>query len=109
MRNYTYSLASSAIGAIVVTLIMGLLAELLFGWQFWIYLVIAFSWIGFLGAILRFLFLEGKKCPHCGGNISRDAKFCKKCGYQFYKECPKCKKMLRSGAKFCDECGASLE
>ncbi|MCK4239543.1 MAG: zinc ribbon domain-containing protein [Candidatus Lokiarchaeota archaeon] len=109
MKNYAYSLASSALGAITVTLIFGLLAEFLLGWQWWIYMIIAFSWIGFVGAILRFLILEGKKCPQCNSNVSRDTKFCKNCGYQFYKECPKCRKMLRSGARFCDECGAQIE
>lgn len=110
MTDYSYKLASSAIGSMIGTLIFALIAQIPgLGWQWWIIMIIAFIWIGFFGNLLRFLFIAGKKCPQCGGNISRNAKFCKKCGYQFFKECPQCKKMLRSGARFCDECGAQIE
>jgi predicted amidophosphoribosyltransferase len=108
MTDYSSKLASSAISTIIGLLIFGLIAEFLVGWQWWIYMIMGFIMIGFLGSLLRFFFIAGKKCPQCGDNISVDAKFCKNCGFQFYKKCPKCGILLRSGAKFCDKCGSPL-
>jgi len=109
MTDYGYKLASSAIGSMIGTLIFALIAQIPgVGWQWWIYMIIAFIWIGFFGNLLRFFLIAGKKCPQCGGNISREAKFCKSCGFQFYIECPKCKALLRSGARYCDKCGTAV-
>jgi len=103
------SLASSAIGAMVVTLVLCLVAAYFVGWdQWWVYFVIAISWLGFVINIIKFLVIYGKKCPQCQSNISSKSKFCKNCGFQFYKKCPKCDKLLRTGARYCDNCGEAL-
>ena len=103
------SLASSAIGAIVVTLVFWVLAATFNWWdQWWVWFVIAMSWIGFAFSMIKFLVIYGKKCPQCQSNISSKSKFCKNCGFQFYKTCPKCDKLLRTGARYCDNCGEAL-
>ncbi len=104
------ALAGSAIGAMVATLIFLLLAASFNWWgEWWVYFIIAMSWIGFVTNIIKFFALYGKKCPQCKRNISSDSRFCQSCGYQFYKECPKCNKVLNPGARYCDNCGNSIE
>ena len=61
---------------------------------------------------------EMKYCRNCGQQISRNAKFCKFCGYQFevqqepaapvMKYCGSCGKENAADAAFCRYCGQPL-
>ncbi|TAL15684.1 SPFH domain-containing protein [bacterium] len=46
-------------------------------------------------------------CPDCGGEVSRDARFCCHCGSQIVvlKKCAECGKNISPRAKFCPACG----
>ncbi len=48
------------------------------------------------------------KCPVCGVENRKGAKFCNECGHKFDITCPKCHTSNRVGSKFCDECGYDL-
>jgi len=50
------------------------------------------------------------KCPHCGYENRRGAKFCIDCGQSLLAEflCPSCGKSSPPGSKFCQECGHAL-
>jgi tetratricopeptide (TPR) repeat protein len=50
------------------------------------------------------------KCPHCGYENRRGAKFCIDCGQSLFTEllCPNCGKSNPPGSKFCQECGHAL-
>ncbi len=59
-------------------------------------------------------------CPNCKGEISRDSKFCDKCGVEINREilepvnktanvCKKCGSFLTEGAIFCGNCGSKQE
>lgn len=45
------------------------------------------------------------RCPACGGQISREHKFCPECGKPLTRPCPKCNAAVSVNAKFCPECG----
>ncbi len=49
------------------------------------------------------------KCPECGADNGKDARFCSLCGATIYKFCPECGKKNIKAAKFCMDCGASFE
>ena len=49
-----------------------------------------------------------EKCPHCGNEIAKGAKFCPSCGEKLVPTCPKCGAELTPGAKFCPNCGEKL-
>jgi membrane protease subunit (stomatin/prohibitin family) len=53
---------------------------------------------------------ETVKCPACGFDNPKGAKFCLNCGEKLNEEvpCPNCGKMLPKGAKFCMFCGAKI-
>jgi hypothetical protein len=54
-----------------------------------------------------------KPCPHCGGQIERDAIFCRYCGKSVdasptspvSRFCPGCGEPLTGATKFCQKCG----
>jgi membrane protease subunit (stomatin/prohibitin family) len=46
-------------------------------------------------------------CPECGKSVPK-GKFCPECGHKFTSTCPKCGAALPDGAKFCMECGERL-
>jgi tetratricopeptide (TPR) repeat protein len=50
------------------------------------------------------------KCPNCGYENRRGAKFCIDCGQSLLTEllCPNCGKSNPPGSKFCQECGHAL-
>lgn len=50
---------------------------------------------------------DGAKCPSCGLDNPKGAKFCLQCGGKLIEEilCPNCGKKLPQGAKFCMFCG----
>ena len=50
-----------------------------------------------------------KTCSECGAEADNYAKFCKKCGSNFYIECPNCGRELEKTALFCDSCGAKCQ
>ena len=62
---------------------------------------------------------EMKYCRNCGQQISRNAKFCKFCGYQFevqqepaapaMKYCGSCGKENAADAAFCRYCGQPIQ
>ncbi len=54
-------------------------------------------------------------CPHCGSEVSPDAKFCGKCGGRIEHQkqakpntCPACGGTVGSNARFCGSCGHAL-
>ena len=49
------------------------------------------------------------KCPKCGHELAKGAKFCPECGASLINLCPKCGHPLAAGAKFCPECGAKID
>ena len=68
--------------------------------------------------------LEDKiPCPQCGELVTKDARFCDKCGTRIVRPeketenvkaervtvCKKCGAELVDAARFCDKCGAKLE
>ena len=68
--------------------------------------------------------LEDKiPCPQCGELVTKDARFCDKCGTRIVRPekepenvkaervtvCKKCGAELLDAARFCDKCGAKLE
>ncbi len=52
------------------------------------------------------------KCPSCGYDVKKGAKFCPECGAKMAvatkKFCPNCGKEITGNSKFCPECGAKL-
>ena len=53
------------------------------------------------------------KCPSCGCEVKKGAKFCPECGAKLAaaptkKFCPNCGKEVSGNGKFCPECGAKL-
>ncbi len=53
------------------------------------------------------------KCPSCGHEVKKGAKFCPECGAKIVvaptkKFCPNCGKEITGSGKFCPECGAKL-
>lgn len=55
-------------------------------------------------------------CPNCGAEVSRDSRFCDKCGTEIVRKtsedtgkpakvCPNCGQPLEDGALFCGNCG----
>ena len=50
---------------------------------------------------------NGLQCPECRGPISRDSKFCSRCGHQLlvFSQCGGCGKNLPPHAKYCSRCG----
>ncbi len=48
------------------------------------------------------------KCPKCGAEIDKGAKFCPNCGEKIGSFCPKCGGAITPGAKFCPNCGEKL-
>lgn len=50
-----------------------------------------------------------KTCSECGASASDYAKFCQKCGSNFYIKCPECGHELEKTALFCDSCGAKCQ
>jgi len=53
---------------------------------------------------------ESPRCPDCGGEVSREARFCPSCGHQLlvFQQCGGCGKNLPPGAKFCSRCGVAV-
>lgn len=51
------------------------------------------------------------KCSQCGAVVSKDDKFCNKCGNKMVKEkkCLRCGKILSESEKFCSECGYQVK
>lgn len=53
--------------------------------------------------------ITSTKCPKCGSLVSKDAKFCMKCGTPIEKiKCSNCGSELESGSSFCSRCGARV-
>lgn len=53
-----------------------------------------------------------EKCPECGDEIDPDDNFCSECGYEVKVttfECPECGKELQGDVKFCPKCGVEFE
>lgn len=56
-----------------------------------------------------------KKCPYCGTEADRSAKFCEGCGYEYpkpsprFKVCGKCDAQNPVSARECQNCGASFQ
>ncbi len=48
---------------------------------------------------------QGAKCPSCGTDNAKTAKFCSNCGKPLAAVCPNCGASLTSGVKFCSNCG----
>ena len=55
--------------------------------------------------------VDGVKCPSCGANVQKGAKFCSECGAKMpvSKFCSECGAKLSDTAKFCSECGHKVE
>ncbi len=49
-----------------------------------------------------------KTCPHCGVEVSANAKFCSACGGVVVTVCPQCGQPYDKGARFCGNCGYNL-
>ncbi|MGM0600179.1 MAG: FHA domain-containing protein [Candidatus Rifleibacteriota bacterium] len=51
------------------------------------------------------------KCPDCGAETEKDAKFCPECGSRINQEkfCPSCKAKCAKNDKFCPECGTRVD
>ncbi len=48
------------------------------------------------------------KCPNCGYNNRKTARFCSECGERLELICPACRNEIEATSKFCDACGTSL-
>ncbi len=48
------------------------------------------------------------KCPKCGNELDKAAKFCPWCGLKVKTFCPKCNTELPEGVKFCPSCGSAV-
>lgn len=48
-----------------------------------------------------------KSCLKCGVEVSKEDKFCSKCGAALW-ECTSCGTELKPGMKFCLECGTKV-
>ena len=48
------------------------------------------------------------KCPKCGQEVAKGAKFCPNCGEKLGLFCSKCGASITPGAKFCANCGEKL-
>jgi membrane protease subunit (stomatin/prohibitin family) len=51
------------------------------------------------------------KCPDCGNDIPKDARFCPLCGHQqlVFSQCANCGKNLPPNAAFCPKCGQAVD
>lgn len=50
------------------------------------------------------------RCPHCGGNVSPDARYCPHCSRlaKEFQYCPECAEPIASAAKRCPCCGQKV-
>ncbi len=51
---------------------------------------------------------EKDKCPNCGAEINKGAKFCPNCGHKLGLTCPNCGESVSLNSKFCPNCGQPL-
>lgn len=50
-----------------------------------------------------------EKCPKCGHEVEKGAKFCPNCGERLSLTCPKCGQAVSPNMKFCPNCGAPMK
>ena len=48
------------------------------------------------------------RCPACGHENPKGAKFCNECAAKIELACPRCNQVNLPGSKFCNECGTKL-
>ena len=96
---------SGALGGVIFWIILG---AFLFHWEWFVFLLIAFTISNPLQLTIRYFGAERSICPKCGLEIEPDVPFCKGCGTKIVSECPHCNVKVYGTAKFCESCGKPI-